>query len=51
MPKKTVQILADVHSNLRKEAADIGVEIQHLAAFKLKKPLSKEEIIKIKNEK
>lgn len=47
MLKKTIQIDPGVHSNLRKEAAGIGVRISDLAEYKLNKKLSKKEVNQI----
>lgn len=47
---KTIQISPETHSHLRREAASLGVQIKVLAEWKLKKPLSKEEVNKLKNQ-
>lgn len=49
MIRKTINVSGESHQVLRKEAFVVGVTIKVLAEFKIKKPLSKEDIKKLKS--
>lgn len=44
---KTLSVKAEYHTALRKEAAELGVDIRTLVTFKIKKTLSKEDKLQL----